>query len=331
MISSRTINLAIICESLPGNARILSWYRRLQRFVAEVYLNQYALSIIIVQIMNLCDAQKWILCLDRTNWKFGKRHINILYLAVSWNMVAVPLFFCILEGKASGNSDHMDRIDILESFIKIFGKDRIKALTADREFIGEVWLKYLDNEKIPYVIRLKENGQLMAAKNGVMKKISEIFCSLSPGEVVNLRRKIGACKSVRSITAIRNNKGELIALVHSDGLKDSISLYSERWQIERMFKAFKSSGFNSEATHITNYDRLTTIMSVMAIAFSLSYKAGEIENELSPIEIKKHGYMARSIFRHGLAKLCKIFADIGQRLVEWITLCASIIKGCGSV
>ena len=237
MISSRTINLAIICESLPGDVRILSWYRRLQRFIAEVYLGQYNLSIIIAGLMNLCDAPKWTLCLDRTNWKFGKQHINILYLAVSWNMVAVPLFFCILEDKASGNSDHLDRIDIIESFIKTFGKDRIKALTADREFIGDYWLSYLETEGIPYVIRLKENGQLMAAKNGVMKKISAVFRSLTHGEVVILKRKIGGSNAARSLTATRNNKGELIVLIHSDELTNPISLYSERWQIETMFKA----------------------------------------------------------------------------------------------
>ena len=331
MISSRTINLAIICESLPGDIQILSWYRRLQRFVVEVYLDQYSLSVIIAQIMELYSAPKWTLCMDRTNWRFGKQHINILYLAVSWKMVAIPLFFCILEDKSSGNSDHLDRIDLLESFIRVFGKERIKVLTADREFIGELWLNYLENEEIPYVIRLKDHGQLMAAKNGVMKKINEIFCSLPPATVVNLRRKMGACKSSRNITVTKNTNGELLALVHSETIKSAISLYSERWQIETMFRAFKSSGFNSEATHITDYDRLTTIMSVMAIAFAISYKTGEIGDEHSPIKVKKHGYRARSIFRHGLAKLCKIFADIGQRLVEWITLYASIIKSCSVI
>ena len=36
-----------------------------------------------------------------------------------------------------------------------------------------------------------------------------------------------------------------------------------------MFKAFKSSGFNMEATHLVDYDRLNTLFSVMAIAFCI--------------------------------------------------------------
>lgn len=131
-----------------------------------------------------------------------------------------------------------------------------------------------------------------------------------------------------SLTVTRNGDGELLALVHSGGIKDAITSYSERWQIETMFKAFKSSGFKVEATHIRSYDRLTTLMSVMAIAFALSYKAGEIENERISIKIKKHGYRARSIFRNGFAKLCNILARIHESMDEWITLYASIIKGC---
>lgn len=168
----------------------------------------------------------------------------------------------------------------------------------------------------------------MSAKNGMMKKISEVFRSLTSGEVVRLKRKLGACKTLRNITVTRNNDGELLALVHSEVIKDAITSYSERWQIETMFRAFKSSGFKAEATHITNYDRLTTLMSVMAIAFAFSYKAGEIENDRMPIKIKKHGYREKSIFRIGIAKLCNIFARIHESLDEWITLYASIINGC---
>ncbi|MDR1652615.1 MAG: hypothetical protein LBS01_02990 [Prevotellaceae bacterium] len=37
-----------------------------------------------------------------------------------------------------------ERIEIMNRFIRLFGKDRIDCLTADREFVGEVWIKYLN-------------------------------------------------------------------------------------------------------------------------------------------------------------------------------------------
>ena len=43
--------------------------------------------------------------------------------------------------------------------------------------------------------------------------------------------------------------------------------YKERWQIETMFKAMKSSGFNLEATHLNNWNRMSTLIAIIAIAF----------------------------------------------------------------
>ncbi len=332
MISVRTVNLSVISEYLPDNATRLSWYRRLQRLITQLSLCQYSLAQIFVQIIGLDKIPKWTLCIDRTNWMFGKKHINILYLAVSLNNIAIPLFFSVLEDRSNGSCDHIDRIDILESFIKTFGKERIKVLTADREFIGTDWLKFLKTKQIPYVIRLKENGQMMANKNGVMQKISEIFRSMPRGEIVKLRRIIGTkghiSNRVHFVAVTRSAKGELLALIYNGEVVDPIASYAERWYIETMFKAFKSSGFNSEDTHITEYDRLEVLMSIMAIAFVISYKAGEIMETEQLTKIKTHGYRAQSIFRVGLGKLSNILVQIYNRLVEWNHLYASIIKGC---
>jgi hypothetical protein len=75
-----------------NNAKSESWYRRLQRFVAEVSIPWRVLPKMLVSMMALEEREQWVLCMDRTNWKFGKKHINILYLAVSFNGIAIPLF-----------------------------------------------------------------------------------------------------------------------------------------------------------------------------------------------------------------------------------------------
>jgi len=64
----------------------------MQRFMAKVSIGWRGLALMIAQVMKLEEFDGWILCMDRTNWKFGKLHINILYLAVSYNGIAIPLF-----------------------------------------------------------------------------------------------------------------------------------------------------------------------------------------------------------------------------------------------
>ena len=93
MLQCRTVNLALLCNAMPSNkAKAASWYRRLQRFVSEVSIPWRILPKMLVSMMSLEEHDKWVLCMDRTNWKLGKKHINILYLAVSYNGIAIPLF-----------------------------------------------------------------------------------------------------------------------------------------------------------------------------------------------------------------------------------------------
>lgn len=93
MLQCRTVNLALLCNAMPSSkAKSGSWYRRLQRFVSEVSIPWRVLPTMLVSMMALEKRDKWVLCMDRTNWKFGQTHINILYLAVSFNGIAIPLF-----------------------------------------------------------------------------------------------------------------------------------------------------------------------------------------------------------------------------------------------
>ena len=48
--------------------------------------------------------------LDRTNWKFGSKNINILMLGVSYKNVAFPLMFLMLDKR--GNSHTKERIEL---------------------------------------------------------------------------------------------------------------------------------------------------------------------------------------------------------------------------
>ena len=92
MAKLKTVNLAVICQAMVTNAKVGSSYRRLQRFIAFELIPQKSLAKLIVAARGLNEEKTWKLTMDRTNWKFGKIHINILYLGVCCNNVAIPLF-----------------------------------------------------------------------------------------------------------------------------------------------------------------------------------------------------------------------------------------------
>ena len=96
------------------------------------------------------------LTLDRTNWKWGKRDINILMLAIVYRGIAIPIVWTLLNKR--GNSDTKERIALIQRFIAIFGKDRIVIVFADREFIGEQWFTWLIEQDINFCIRVKKTS-----------------------------------------------------------------------------------------------------------------------------------------------------------------------------
>ena len=96
------------------------------------------------------------LTLDRTNWKWGKRDINILMLAIVYRGIAIPIVWTLLNKR--GNSDTKERIALIQRFISIFGKDRIVNVFADREFIGEKWFTWLIENDINFCIRVKKTS-----------------------------------------------------------------------------------------------------------------------------------------------------------------------------
>ena len=118
----------------------------------------------------------YCLAVDRTNWKFGFADIIILVLAIVYKGARFPILFSMMP--KFGNSSTNERIDLVEHFIRLFGIENIECLLADREFIGQNWLSYLNHKRIKYHIRIRENFRIDIPRNGHKVKAFWLFKSL---------------------------------------------------------------------------------------------------------------------------------------------------------
>lgn len=130
---------AFDCTASTGSS-----LRRIQRFMAAYLLDTDLVARLIFRL--LPHKPPFRLAMDRTNWKFGQQNINVLVIAVVYHGVAFPLLFKLLP--KSGNSNTSERIELIEQFIRLFGTASLDCLTADREFVGERWIKYLNDNRI---------------------------------------------------------------------------------------------------------------------------------------------------------------------------------------
>ena len=120
------------------------------------------------------------------------------------------------------------------------------------------------------------------------------------------RGNASSCAPVR-LVLMRLASGELLALACSGRPHHALARYRQRWTIETMFGNLKTKGFALEATHLTDPDKLCTLLALLAFAVALTVKTGVAMARLHPIPVKKHGRRAWSLFALGLYTLRKIF------------------------
>ena len=119
----RTVNFTHIAKLMPGSALISSQYRKIQRFFENHDFDLDIVARFMVANIPNCN-EKFYLTLDRTNWKFGTFNINILVLWIACKGISFPILWILLDRK--GNSNTSERIQIIEKFILLFGKEKIK-------------------------------------------------------------------------------------------------------------------------------------------------------------------------------------------------------------
>lgn len=319
LANCRTVNLSHLASQFPGDARHASNYRRLQRFFQHIRLDGDIGAQLVVQMLKLGHPK--LLALDRTNWKLGSRDVNVLVLAVVTRRFRVPLMWTLLPH--AGNSDTAQRIALLERYLNLFGVISIRALLADREFIGAEWLKFLCENNVPFAIRLRENMQIQLV-DGRLLQFRSLLCKRRRGTWEGWLNRMDATPANQLRVTAKRIKGSelLIVATNLDEGVSGLNLYRKRWGIECLFADAKTRGLNIEDTHITDPDKLATLLVVVALAVTWAYRCATRIMGRTAILRKAHGRREKSWFRTGFDTLRNwIIHQPGQALDAWASTC----------
>jgi len=192
----------------------------------------------------------------------------------------------------------------------LFGIESIEFIAADREFIGKEWIGYFQKRGIKFYFRIKSNAIVCKATK---KKAKSWFSNLKFNEAKWLPKPqtIYGCRvyvcGFRKINEKKNNKEEEEEYVILISLKldyQALENYKVRWEIETMFKAFKTHGFNIEDTNLQDLDRVKKLTALVSLAFCWCYLIGTLEIKAGKIiPIRKHGRPQYTVFYFGLELL----------------------------
>jgi len=319
LANCRTVNLSHLASQFPGDARHASNYRRLQRFFQHIRLDGDIGAQLIVGMLKL--GRPKLLALDRTNWKLGSRDVNVLVLAIVTRRFRVPLMWTLLPH--AGNSDTAQRIALLERYLSLFGVSSIRALLADREFIGADWLKFLCENNVPFAIRLRENMQIQLA-DARLFQFRSLLRKRRRGTWEGWLNGMDATPANQLRLAAKRIKGSELLIVATN-LEEGVSalnLYRKRWGIECLFADAKTRDLNIEDTHITDPDKLATLLVVVALAVTWAYRCATRAMGRTAIPRKTHGRHEKSWFRTGFDSLRNwIIHQPGHALDAWASTC----------
>ena len=321
LIQTRSVNLKKIASALSGTATIDSHYRRLQRFFSGEVSPQFFTALIFQRLVT--PGKRLFLTLDRTHWQCGKTHQNLLCLGLLHKRVSIPIESKPL-GKA-GNSSTWERKQLLKKALAYLPVDRC-CLLADREFIGYEWLRFLRQQSLDFVIRLRSNhwiettdGRRLHLEYSTRRQKKNTTRIYENGLLYGQLRVHIVCH--------RPTKGKRLFLVTNRAdLNQVVALYKLRWSIETAFGFLKSKGFYLESTRMKKPERMQRLIGVLAICLLWGLLVGDQLQRQKATKIKKHGQRAIRLFRRGLDHLQHLLAnakDKHQQLLEATQLLVS--------
>lgn len=302
MVSARTVNLGHIACERPGSALIASTYRRLQRFFQHVRLEPDWALPLVAALLGL--SGRWDLVLDRTTWKVGAHDVNYLVLAVVTRRFRVPLLWTLVPGP--GNSSSAARIALVRRYLAHFPPETIRLLIADREFVGAGWIKFLNDNNIPFAIRLREDLRVTDEQGHDLTLLARLRLAR---RTRTFRARLGARDDAEARAAPLLNfaakrlKGEWLIVVSNLPPRTALDAYRRRWAIECLFGDAKTRGLNLEDTRLTCPRKLHLLMALVALTLAWAGRtAANLLGTRAP-KRKTHGYFAKSWFRIGFDRI----------------------------
>lgn len=313
-VQAQSVRLADIATHLHGEARAASKFRRLQNFFLRLRPDYELVARFVMGLLSSILGQKpLVIAMDRTNWEARDNDVNLLVLSICLGDAGQPFLWTDL--RRPGNSNTKKRIRLTRRLLRILDVPRIQCLVGDREFVGEEWFAWLLEQRIPFVMRLRENMKT-TPKGGRTCDARAHFAALRPGEWLDL----GVCRICgvdMGVCGVHTSKDELLILGYSGVSASEAKLfYLRRWNIETGFEKLKTHGFHLESSRLRGGGKYERLMAVLAVGFAWCYAIGAWSvSDGNPIRvIRRLGRRAQSIFRRGRELLASIFLGTCRQL-----------------
>lgn len=274
--SIKSVSLETLATALPLPILFESRRKKVQRLLSLPCFKIETLWFPIIKLWlstQLEDNPVIYLVIDRTSWA----SINLLMISIIWDKRAFPVYFELLP--KLGSSNCAEQTAALTKVLPLI-KNYKTVLLGDREFCSVKLANWLREQGLYFCLRLKKNEFIQVEPEiwvqlkalGLMPGVCFFFKGI---KVTKIKGFVGfniACKWKRKYRGWTPEEGWFILTLES--LETAIKAYTRRFDIEEMFRDFKSGGYNLEGTNVSDA-RLLALILLIAIAYSSTTMQGQ--------------------------------------------------------
>ncbi|WP_341531640.1 IS4 family transposase (plasmid) [Nostoc sp. UHCC 0302] len=275
--SIKTVSLEALATALPIPILFESRRKRIQRFLSLNYINIEEIWFPIVRSwleINFPLTEVVYVVIDRTNWGC----INLLMISVVWDKRSIPIYFELLNKLGSSNFDEQEAV--FKKALPIL-KDYKTVVLGDREFCSIKLANWLAEQKVYFCLRIKKDAfieiepeiWLQLKNSGLAPGLSFFYQGIKYTKSTGFISFNLAGKWKRKRFGVAPEEGWFI-LTNLDSLDSAIKAYKQRFDIEEMFRDFKSGGYNLEDTNVSG-QRLISLILLISLAYTAATISGQ--------------------------------------------------------
>ena len=320
----KKVSIEALANALPIPITFESRRKKLQRFLSlPNFTIKDIWTVIVKEWLSQTFEREEVLrvAIDRTSWGL----INILMVAVVWEKRSIPIYFEFME--KLGSSNLAEQTAILSKAIEIF-KDYKICVLGDREFCSVKLANWLSEKKISFCLRLKktnfvekETGIWVELNElGLLEGISIFLEGVKVTKTKNIKGFNVACKWKRKVSGFSQKEGWFILTDLT--LKLAIDRYRQRFDIEEMFRDFKTGGYNLENTKVSG-ERLTSLLLLISLAYLSATIEGQLINQKG---IQKYVGRVKETGRTERRHSCFYVGLYGHTWVNFVSNCGALVE-----
>ena len=265
IVLGRSSQLPTISRKAPDHAKADSRIKRYSRWVQDERVNYegYYLPIVSELLVSLAQTRELVFIIVRS--EVGHQCITLM-ISLIYGKRALPSTRLVVKG-CKGHLPERLHLDLLSQLQAILPRNCRAIFLGDGEFDGIEFQAALQSLGLQYVCRTAKNAQLY--EDDLLFSFSDL--GLRPGDQISIPNVRFTHEGYRPLTVIawweRGYVEPIFLVTNFELCGEACYWYQKRFQIETFFSDEKSRGFHLHKSHLSDPERLSTLMIAACLAY----------------------------------------------------------------